>query len=86
MYSHPPFRHHYVVSDKASVLAQTHGFAVHIERQVWKLSSQGGIGEEVADAAFDIDPGVDARSACSCADRIEAILDTGQMQSQLFEH
>ena len=56
---------------KCIVLAQVNRISIYTKRLVRKFSSQGSIGKQIPDAAFQIDPGIRSCGACLVTDLIK---------------
>ena len=81
-----PLRDQEVVAAKRAFFAQRHKFSVGGKRGVGQPPPQAGVGKEVADAAFDVNPGVDFGRACRPTHCVELVFHAMEVKGKSFEH
>jgi hypothetical protein len=85
VHRHAAARHQDVGAGKAAALAQRHGraFVQHVRRRQL-APAHAGVGEQGADAAFDVDPAVGAGGAGQVRDLVQLFLALHQVQARAF--
>ena len=75
-----------MVTTKRAFFAERHKFAIGGKRGVRKFPPQAGVGKQIADATFDVDPSVDFGRPRGPTHGVEFLFHAMEVEGQSFEH